>query len=75
MNWESNETRISINQDMPLVARFVRLAGLSSTVSKSRREYLSSRSKFAGIDAKLDVMSDFSLAGHSRASTTSDRSN
>jgi hypothetical protein len=48
-----------INQAMPAASRFIRLAGLSSIVSDSQREYLSNRSKAAGIDAKLDLLDGF----------------
>jgi hypothetical protein len=55
----TEQRRRSINQALPRAGRFIRLAGLSSAVPDSQREYLSSRSKFAGIDAKLDLLDDF----------------
>jgi hypothetical protein len=55
----TEERRRLINRAMPAAARFIRLAGLSSTVPDSKREYLSNRSKAAGIDAKLDLLDGF----------------
>jgi len=48
-----------INQATPVASRFIRLAGLSTSVPDSKREYLSNRSKAAGIDAKLDLLDGF----------------
>jgi hypothetical protein len=55
----TEQRRRAINQAMPSAARFVRLTGLSSAVPDSQREYLSSRSKFAAVDAKLDLLDGF----------------
>src|SRR5271165_5425329 len=42
-----------------MASQFIRLAGLSTSVPDSKREYLSNRSKAAGIDAKLDLLDGF----------------
>jgi hypothetical protein len=44
---------------LPGASQFIRLAGLSTTVPSSQREYLSNRSTVAGIDAKLDLLEGF----------------